>query len=84
MIAPEITVLAPNFTRLDIGTVTIWYSYQTTIAFMADGKKTVRVNSWSSTTGKHLNAVDFGTKDAKAARVSGEEFERLLALAPSS
>ena len=51
---------------------------------MADGKKTVRVNSWSATTGKHLNAVDFGTKDAKAARVSGEEFERLLALAPSS
>lgn len=59
--------------------VDIYYSYQTPVAFRtADGVTVVRENAWGPTTGKHLNAIDGGDRAAKAARVSGAEFERML------
>ena len=55
----------------------VWFSYKTPVAFRGrDGKRYVRVNDWSTTTGKHLNAIDRGDKKA---RISGAEFERLIA-----
>lgn len=55
----------------------VWFSYQTPVAFRgADGRRYVRVNDWSTTTGKHLNAIDNGDKRS---RIPGVEFERLLA-----
>jgi hypothetical protein len=64
----------PNFTEVQLGDVTIWFSYRTPIAFLAPGKgKVVRENEWGPTTGKHLGYVD-----SRNGRVSGAEFEQQL------
>jgi len=60
-------------------TLRIWYSYQTPVGFALNGKRTVRENEWGPTTGKHLNTIDGGGSDAKAARVGLVQFERALA-----
>ena len=58
--------------------LTVWFSYQTPVAFRAGCRaRVVRENSWGPTTGKHLNAIDGGSKEAKALRVDSETFERL-------
>lgn len=59
-----------------------YFSYTTLVAFRtASGHGTViRENDWGPTTGKHLNAIDGGSKDAKKRRVSGEDFAKLYAL----
>ena len=43
---------------------------------MRSGDLFVRVNDWSTTTGKHLNAIDGGNKKA---RIAGDKFEAMLA-----
>lgn len=64
----------PNFTRLDLGPVTLWYSYRTVIAFRADDLgMVVRENDWGPTTGKHLNAIS-----DRDERIPGVEFEQQL------
>ena len=65
----------PNETTLELPGITIWFSYETPIAFRAGGPHVVRQNSWSTTTGKHLNRIDGGDK---ASRIPGPEFEALL------
>lgn len=61
--------------RVVMGRVTVWFSYQTPVAFQIGGNaRVVRANDWGPTTGKHLNAIDGGNRGE---RVSGEEFERL-------
>lgn len=63
--------------RVDVGELTVWFSYKTPVAFRhLGGPKIVRQNDWSTTTGKHLNAIDGGGA-AKKDRVPGVEFERL-------
>ena len=57
----------------------VWFSYKTPVAFSANGRQTVRENTWGPTTGKHLNWIDGGSKEAKARRVPGSEFEARLA-----
>ena len=54
---------------------TLWYSYETVIAFSSKYGRRVRRNDWSTTTGKHLNWIDEGAKDD---RLSGAQFEALL------
>lgn len=57
--------------RIDIGSVTLWYSYTTVIAFKVAGQPVVvHENDWTRTTGKHLNLID---KDKKI-RVGEREF----------
>lgn len=49
--------------RVDIGPITVWFSYKTPVAFHVDGKnKVVHQNDWGPTTGKHLNWIDNGDK----------------------
>lgn len=62
--------------RVDVGTkLTLWYSYDTVIAF-SDGSRTfVSQNVWSTTTGKHLNWIDGGDKSK---RIPYEEFKAKL------
>lgn len=61
--------------RVEIGPLTVWFSYRTPVAFRAPGVgKVVRQNDWSTVTGKHLNWID--GKDKKN-RVTGERFEEL-------
>ena len=63
--------------RVDVGLLTVWYSYHTPIAFRSPGgPRVVHVNDWGPTTGRHLNDIDGGDKAAKAARVSAAEFAR--------
>lgn len=56
--------------------ITIYFSYKTPVAFNGPKGLRVRQNDWSTTTGKHLNAIDGGNKKA---RIPGEQFERELA-----
>lgn len=66
-----------NCIRVEVGELSLWYSYNTVVAFRSPKTgKVVRVNDWSVTTGKHLNWIDGGNKSA---RISGEEFEKQLA-----
>ncbi len=60
--------------RIDVGPLTVWFSYKTPVAFQVrGGRRVVRRNDWGVTTGKHLNWIDGG---AAAARLTSEEFER--------
>ena len=58
-----------------IGSLTLYFSYDTVIAFSSPKTDLViRVNDWSVTTGKHLNAINTNKK----IRIDGEEFEKQL------
>jgi hypothetical protein len=60
--------------RVDVGPLTLWYSYRTIVAFQVDGKdRVVSQNVWTRTTGKHLNAIEPDIKK----RVNHETFMRL-------
>lgn len=68
-----------NALRFDLGPLRVWFSYKTPMAFRTTGGGlVVRENDWGPTTGKHLNAIDGGTK---ATRIPGDEFERQLQVA---
>ena len=62
--------------RLDLENITLWYSYETIIAYRdnQDGR-VVSENCWSTTTGKHLNWIDQGDKKNRKPR---SEFETML------
>ena len=65
-----------NSLMFEFGSLKIWFSYKTIVAIQ-DGsdERIVRENDWSNTTGRHLNAIDFGDKKS---RVSGEVFEEAV------
>ena len=61
-----------NALRADIGTLSIWFSYKTPVAFRDLGSGLVcRENDWKQTTGKHLNAIE----PDKRKRIPGPAFE---------
>lgn len=69
-----------NSIAIEVGERTIYYSYNTCVAFKgknSDGKYfyCVSVNYWGKTTGKHLNWIDGGYKEN---RLTAEEFEKNL------
>ena len=65
-----------NAMRVDIGDLTLYFSYATVVAFHASGHAiVVSRNDWGPTTGKHLNWIDGGRS---AERLSREEFEGKL------
>lgn len=66
--------IKPNFTKLNMNELSIWFSYETPIAFSSFGQIFIRQNDWSSTTGKHLNYINTDKK----LRLTGEHFEKLL------
>ena len=59
---------------LDIGGDKIYWSYSTIIAIRTKGKLYIRENDWSTTTGRHLNAIN----PDKSIRIPTPEFEQLL------
>jgi hypothetical protein len=64
----------PNGHKLESENLTIWFSYETPIAFQVGENPIVVVkNYWGQTTGKHLNATGVGKND----RVTQDEFDRL-------
>lgn len=67
-----------NAICVQTGLIMVWFSYTTPIAFRHSNQLvTVRENDWGPTTGRHLNAIDGGSTEAKAARVSAERFQEL-------
>jgi len=70
--------IAPNFTSVEMGDVTIYFSYETAVGFHVAGKGyTVVENQWGPTTGKHLNKIEPDHKK----RVSLEAMNARLAIA---
>lgn len=62
---------------VELGSLTLYFSYETCVAFDTPyGKTVVSKNVWSTTTGRHLNEIDGGRKDE---RVEHAEFKRRLA-----
>lgn len=66
-----------NFAEVTIGTVDLYFSYVTLVAYRdpEDGL-VVHENDWSPTTGKHLKDIDGGKKDD---RLPDGEFEAKVA-----
>ena len=48
---------SPNETRVTIGTLTLYFSYETIVAYTHKNITVFCENVWSSTTGKHLNRI---------------------------
>jgi hypothetical protein len=61
--------------EVNVGSLTLYFSYQTIVAFCGDNGLKVRRNDWGPTTGKHLNAIDGGDKKT---RLSSDDFEAEL------
>lgn len=70
-----IDTIRPNLTRVQIDSLSLWFSYNTVIAFTVNGVRHVTENAWGPTTGRHLNEIDGGNK---ADRLHREEFLALL------
>jgi len=66
--------------KVRIGCLTLWFSYNTVVAFRAPGCLIeVSENCWNTTTGKHLNAIDGGAKKDRLPRAQFEkELEQVL------
>lgn len=62
-----------NLVTLYTPTVTLWFSYRVLIAFRIGAEKVVHQNDWSTTTGRHLNAIE---PDKKKRVTSGEFFAK--------
>lgn len=60
----------PNFCRIDMFGMKIWFSYETPIAFEWNGHRLIRDNEWGPTTGKHIKYV----KCLNDVQVSGTTF----------
>ena len=66
-----------NFHKIIIDSLTIWFSYETPVAFCHDdGILAISKNIWSVTTGRHLNSIN----DDKSIRIGNTEFMELLKL----
>jgi len=64
-----------NSLRVDFDNLSLFFSYETVIAFQEYGHlPVVRKNDWSNTTGKHINAIE----PDKSKRLNGDEFESKL------
>ena len=78
MALPKIGTYAPgsNNHEVELGKLTIFFSYQTPIAYHIQGVGyVVRQNEWGTVTGRHMNAIDGGDKKL---RIAGSEFKLLL------
>lgn len=60
--------------EVDLGPLTLYYSYSTIVAFRDENGLHCLQNSWSTTTGKHLNWI----QPDHAQRLPSDEFENEL------
>ena len=78
MQTPDLRILASNLTEVSINECDFYFSYSTCVAVRCSLGLVVSQNVWSTTTGKHLNKIDGGSKDAKAQRRPHDVFEAIL------
>jgi len=64
-----------NAKRINLGNLTLYFSYETLVAIYDNGLKVIE-NCWGPTTGKHINAIDGGSIEARARRLSADEFAK--------
>lgn len=69
---PTLKKISNNFQSVQIGSLTLYFSYATLIAFSdGDGHEIcIRKNVWGTTTGKHLNMIN----DCKDLRIDEDDF----------
>ena len=73
-----------NYSEVTVDGITYFFSYSTCIGFCHwAGTPVVRVNEWSTTTGKHLDYIDGGNEEAKNRRVHEEMFLTKLQYTPA-
>lgn len=53
-----VSIVGNNFTRLEWNGVTIWFSFETPIAFDEGRGIVISENVWTNTTGKHMNFIN--------------------------
>jgi len=63
-----------NAHSVQIGLVELYFSYETCIAFDDGHERVISENVWSTTTGRHLNAIC----DDKSIRLPNAEFQKRL------
>ncbi len=64
-----------NKNKVTLGNLSIWFSYETPVAYrFGYDDIVVRENDWSKTTGKLLNEL----QPDKSLRLTGEQFEHQL------
>lgn len=70
-----------NQHRVSIGNLEIAFSYDTPIGVRMDSESawTMRENTFGTTTGRHMSALDGGSTEAKALRLAPEDFDEHLA-----
>lgn len=64
-----------NAKKVSIAGTSFFFSYDTLVAVRDMNGLKVLKNTFSTTTAKHLNAIDGGSKEAKASRMNDDEFE---------
>jgi hypothetical protein len=75
----KLKITGSNQATVTVGDVDLYFSYETCVAFRAPGYGlVVSENVWGVTTGKHLTAIDGGSKERKAARMNNELFKSEL------
>jgi hypothetical protein len=75
MSLPTIKQVAKNFTVVTVGDKSVWFSYETPVAFKVEGFKLyVTDERFSTTTDKHLNIID----PDKSRRTNAEKFRELI------
>jgi hypothetical protein len=67
--------LAPSFARIDVGTVSFWFSFEVCVAFAAPEGMVIAEGDWHRATRKHLRMID----DEDNRRVDYSAFLALLA-----
>jgi hypothetical protein len=60
---------------ISMGSLFLYFSYDTVVAFSDGEGRRVCENIWSTTTGKHLNWIDGGNPKG---RIKADEFNRQL------
>jgi hypothetical protein len=77
---PKHTTLIPNCFMVELGKVTLYFSYQTLIAFNTpDTGLVVSENRWGTATGKHLNEISDNKKIRKPYAEFAELWEKASA-----
>jgi hypothetical protein len=75
----------PNLTEVELGDLSVWFSYETAIAFHhpIEGH-VVRENEWTGTTASHMGNIERNAGLTKRDRVPTEEFQARLGRAVSA
>lgn len=60
--------------EITVGNLSLYFSYDTVVAFSDGSGLVISQNDWGSTTGKHLNAIS----EDKSRRIPHAEFEAKL------